>query len=816
MNRDRSVSTCFRSVPISGGVKMLPLLVVLACAPVLFAGSLPYDSTPNWVSSDTEVSTGAALTDLNRDGWPDLVVANGNDISRQRLVVYYNQQDGTFPDNPDWQSDDIDYHGHLAVGDVNGDGWPDVAVSVYIGAAGFSEDGKVKLYVNNGSGVLETTPSWSAAEDVYTFRCAFGDMDNDGDLDLAVACGESYNNRPRYNRVFRNSGGMLETTPAWLSDELDSSYDVSWADVDRDGDLDLAFCNSGDPNRVYYNDGGMLATTAGWSSGDTAEQDANTLAWGDVTGDGWLDLAVADNNQLGGSGRFKLYLNNGSGALGSTPGWTSSEGGYGSSVAFSDVDNDGDLDLFCGQWWGPVRVHENQGGALSSSAVWASTTGSVVERISFGDTDRDQLQQRTANIVTTPGRTLYYLPTRPIEQILSVILTTSPVNYCADLENGWVSLESDPMGGTLAISYEYSIDQEMAVSNWDSTVGNYLFVNNGSSDHAGLILTGPGPGPENPPEVRGFVPGNQNPVVIFKAYGVDKFGVNVAAGRIDGEPGDEIITGPGPGAVFGPQVRAFTTTGAAVAGASFLAYGTNKYGVNVAAGDLDGDGRDEFVTGAGPGAAFGPHVRAFSFDNGTVSPVSGVSYFAYGTPKWGVNISCGDIDGDGFDEIVTGAGPGAVYGPHVRGWDVDGGDAVSIPAVSFLAYGTDKYGVNLACGDLDGDGIDEIISGAGPGVVFGPHVRGWNVDGGSVSPMPGISFFAYDITEYGVEVGAGDLDGDLVDEILTGQGPGPGFTAQVRGWDYDGTAISAMGEVDFFAYPASEVRYGAKVTFLEQ
>ena len=816
MNSDRFVSATFHAALIPDGFKMLPLLVGLVCAPVLFAGSIPYDSTPNWISSDTEVSTGAMLADLDQDGWPDLVVANGNDIYRQRLAVYYNQGDGTFPGNPDWESSDIDFHGHLSVGDVNNDGWPDVAVSVYIGAAGFSEDGKVKLYLNDGAGTLGSTPAWTADQDVYTFRCAFGDMDNDGDLDLAVACGESYYNEPRTNRIFRNAGGMLETTPVWESAELDSSYDVSWADVDQDGDLDLAFCNSGDPNRVYYNNNGVMSTSAGWSSADTGEQDANTLAWGDVTGDGWFDLAVADNNQLGGSGRFKLYVNNGSGTLGTTPGWTSSEGGYGSSVAFSDVDNDGDLDLFSGQWWGPVRVHENQGGTLSSSAVWASSTNSVVERICFGDTDRDGIQQQKCIFTSTPGQTLYEFPIRPIEQILSVSVggvTTS--DYCASLENGWISLGSDPGGDTVAVVCEWSRDLEMAVSNWDSGVGNYLFVNNGAGDYAGLILTGPGPGPDNPPEVRGFIPGNDTAVISFTAYGVDKYGVNIASGRIDTEPGDEIITGPGPGAVFGPQVRAFTSTGTAVTGASFLAYGTNKYGVNVSAGDLDGDGRDEFVTGAGPGAVYGPHVRGFSLDGAVVSPVPGVSYFAYGTPKWGVNVTCGDLDGDGYDEIVTGAGPGAVYGPHVRGWNVDGGATAAIPGVSYLAYGTNKYGVNVACGDIDGDGMDEIITGPGPSIVFGPHVRGWNVDGGTASPIPGISFFAYDTSEYGLEVGAGDLDGDGIDEILTAPGPGPGFAARVRGWNYDGVALTAMGGIDFLAYPADEVVYGAKVAFLE-
>lgn len=321
--------------------------------------------------------------------------------------------------------------------------------------------------------------------------------------------------------------------------------------------------------------------------------------------------------------------------------------------------------------------------------------------------------------------------------------------------------------------------------------------------HAGKLIVAPGSAYENPPLVRVY-PVAQDSYYGFEfpAFGSPHYGANVCCGDVDGDEYDEIITGAGPGEIYGPHVRGFDIDGTPLPGLSFLAYGTNKYGVNIAAGDIDGDGFDEIITGAGPGEVFGPHVRAFDYD-GTpgVIPVPGVSYFAYGTPKWGVNVAAGDIDGDGYDEIVTGAGPGAVYGPHVRGWNIDGENAEPIPQVSFLAYGTNKYGVNVTAGDVDGDGIDEIITGAGPGVVFGPHVRGWNYDGSSISPLPGFSFFAWQTgpLQYGVNVYSGtDIDDDGRDELVTGRGPAPEADTEVKVFTYDGSVVNEWFSLEAF------------------
>jgi len=331
---------------------------------------------------------------------------------------------------------------------------------------------------------------------------------------------------------------------------------------------------------------------------------------------------------------------------------------------------------------------------------------------------------------------------------------------------------------------------------------------------AGRLVAGPGPGPDNPPEVRLFIPGEDaDPQLAFTAYGVPRYGVNLAVGDLLGVDGRQIVTGPGPGAMFGPHVRAFEADGDPINKISFFAYGTHKWGVNVACANLHGyyPGSDSIVTGAGPGAVFGPHVRAFRIDEfGSIIPVPGVSFLAYGTNKWGVNVACGDIDGDSCDEIVTGAGPGAVFGPHVRGWNVDGLPARAMPGVSFLAYGTHKWGVNVACGDIDGDGIDEILTAPGPSGLFGAHIRGWDHDGTTMSPMPEVSFFAWDTTvaTHGATIHGGpDLDRDGRDEIIVGTGPDPDGASLIQVFRFDGVETGRW----FGLSPFSDMTHGTTV-----
>ncbi len=435
-----------------------------------------YPLTPNWVSDSPHYSTGAALADINQDGWLDLVIADGNDMQPGKLNVYYNNN-GAFPVLADWQSDDSAYNGHLDVADVNGDGWPDVAVS-HLGE--FSTTAPIaRLYLNN-NGVLSSLPDWSADIVGNAFGVDFGDMNNDGRPDLAVATGWSYSPQHFYhNYVYLNVGGMLETTASWQSDDQYNYQGALWVDADDDGWLDLIGIGTGQDIMLYRNLDGMLETTASWQTADSGNQDGIMLTAGDVNSDGIRDLFATDNIQLSGSGKFKQYLGLAQGLFETTYSWSHQEG-YGSAVALADVNGDSKLDLATGAWWDNTRIFFNDGNGLPTSSSWNSQWTSVIEKIVFGDVG-PQLNEYvfTESYSPSGNKKLFYLPHQPIQGIVSIILDGVALDsseYTFSREHGWFTVHTAP-SVSVEVEYKYSNSLDMVVSNWDSNVGNFLYYN---------------------------------------------------------------------------------------------------------------------------------------------------------------------------------------------------------------------------------------------------------------------------------------------------------------------------------------------------
>jgi len=292
-----------------------------------------------------------AWGDYDSDDDADVLLM-GTGASGRTTVLHRNDGGGQFTNIP-LSLPGLD-DGAIAWGDFDNDGDPDIAVSGHDAVSGVS-----RIYRNMGGGSFVDIGAGLAA--VFNSSLAWGDYDKDGDLDLVLT---GYTGSTAVTRLYRNNAGLNFTSVSVSFIGLYLSS-VAWGDFDNDGDLDLALAGI-DASflrvaRIYRNMGSgtfvdIVAGLPGVSS--------SALAWGDYDNDGDLDL-VLSGLDASLAAVTRVYQQNA--GVFANAGFSFSSV-YRSAVAWGDIDVDGDLDIAISGWNGTsdvAKVYRSDGAAAN-------------------------------------------------------------------------------------------------------------------------------------------------------------------------------------------------------------------------------------------------------------------------------------------------------------------------------------------------------------------------------------------------------------------------------------------------------------------
>jgi len=461
-------------------------LLALLLAPTLHAQTLELDASASDVVPDVHFSS-VAWGDYTGDGALDLVVTGRSASEYAVGLVYRNDGAGRLTLDTDASDVVADVRASsVAWGDYTGDGVLDLVVT----GLGASLERFGLVYRNDGSGRLTLDAAASAVvADVYRSSVAWGDYTGDGALDLVVTGIDNISGNP-VGAVYRNdgSGGLVldAFTSAVVADVYDSS--VVWGDYTGDGALDLVVTGTDASfnavGAVYRNDGSGRLTLDAFTSAVVADVTSGSMAWGDYTGDGALDLVVTGetgvdisresvglvyrNNRVGG-----LTLDAAASAL--IPAM------YNSSVAWGDYTGDGALDLVItgvdnsGNTVGSVYRNDGSGGLTLDAAASAVVPDVHYGSVAWGDYTGDGALDLVVTGGDDPG-----VSNKPVGSVVRSPLPNAPP--VADAGPDQTVEAAGPSGAQVAFDGSGSSDP-------DGDALTYAWTENGAEIATGAAPT---------------------------------------------------------------------------------------------------------------------------------------------------------------------------------------------------------------------------------------------------------------------------------------------------------------------------------------
>jgi hypothetical protein len=314
----------------------------------------------------------------------------------------------------------------------------------------------------------------SAAGDIgidtdVTRSIQFGDMDNDGDLDIVVG------NYGQTNKLYTNNGSgefsyaldIVDVT----SPEL-RTHSIQLGDWDNDGDLDVVAANEAGEIKLYRNHFTESGTLSFGTAADVLvhSTDARSIQLGDVDNDGNLDLVVGNYGQ-----RNQVYKRN--------PGLPEDiglEGDQTCSIQLGDVDNDGDLDLIAGNFERRNQLFRNNGSGAFSFAGYIGDDGNRTNSIQLGDVDNDgDLDVIAGNEYQT--NMVYIRPDTETSNVATVTMTVDPVNDAPDAVDDSDTTDEDTPVTIDVLDNDSDVDGDGLILASVTDGSNGTVTNNGTS-----------------------------------------------------------------------------------------------------------------------------------------------------------------------------------------------------------------------------------------------------------------------------------------------------------------------------------------------